>query len=282
MSNGLAISTVSAAFQQRLLEAVSPQVGDVKMRLGPPTAKLSSDGVALVNVHLFRVEPNSHNANTHLATRTSGGAAVAPAQLALNLHYVVSFYGNYEDHEPDRMLAAAMIALEAEPALSRRTVLAAIEASDMLEDSDLLDALARLRVTRQLNTLDDFSKIWSIFYQVPYAISLVYEVAHVVIEEDRPRAVPLPVAQPKIWAAPTPKLRLDSIAAHGPGGDQNGAEPRGLATWGAPIVLRGKGLGQSGLTVFIDDLPVAEAGVAPSQSSQWGAQITVKIGRAHV
>lgn len=182
MSNPLAISTVSAAFLRRILSAANAAVPNAKVRLGAPTAKLAEDAAPLVNLHLYRVEPNAAHANDHLPTRGATGQMRGPSKLALNLHYVMSFYGNHDAFEPDLMLGEVMLALEHEPLLSKTTIHNAIEDNDELEDSDLEAALARLRVTRQLMTIDDFSKIWSIFYQVPYALSLSYEVSHVVIE----------------------------------------------------------------------------------------------------
>ena len=190
MSNALALSTVSAAFLRRILSAANAAVPSAKVRLGAPTAKLADDAAALVNLHLYRVEPNTARANEHMPTRGGTGETRGPSKLALNLHYILSFYGDHDLLEPEQLLGAVMLALEHEPVLSRTTVANAIDDNDPLEDSDLDEALARLRVTRQLMTIDDFSKVWSIFYQVPYAVSLTYEVSHVVIETDDPAPVP--------------------------------------------------------------------------------------------
>lgn len=254
MSNALAVSSVSAAFLRRLLAAANGAVGTAKVRLGAPTAKLAEDAKPVVNLHLYRVEPNPTHSNTHLPHRDSSGRDRGPAQLAMNLHYVVSFYGDHKTFEPDQMLGAVMLALEAEPQLTRKTVKAAIDDADELEDSDLDDALAKLRVTRQLMTIDEFSKIWSIFYQVPYAISLVYEVSHVVIQTEEPARTPLPVAQPRLWLAPKSDLRLDG--ARGP----EGASP----VWGGVLEVKGQGLAKPGLTLEVDGVALADAGITQS------------------
>ncbi len=254
MSNTLAVSTVSAAFLRRLLAAANEAVGTATVRLGAPTAKLAEDAKPVVNLHLYRVEPNPAQANAHLPHRDSSGLDRGPAQLAMNLHYVVTFYGDHKAFEPDLMLSAVMLALEAEPELTKKTVKAAIEDADELEDSDLAEALAKLRVTRQLMALDEFSKIWSIFYQVPYAISLAYEVSHVVIQSEAPARTPLPVAKPGLWVAPMSNLRLDGARG------RDGASP----VWGGVLEVRGQGLAKPGLTLEVDGAALADAGITQS------------------
>ena len=69
MSNTLAISTVSAAFQRRVLAAAKEAVPNAEVRLGTPTTQLADDAKPLVNLHLYRVEPNVTQANEHLPTR---------------------------------------------------------------------------------------------------------------------------------------------------------------------------------------------------------------------
>lgn len=244
MSNALAISTVSAAFLRRVLSAANAAVPNAKVRLGTPTAKLADDAAALVNLHLYRVEPNTARANDHMPTRGATGETRGPSKLALNLHYILTFYGDHDLLEPDQLLGAVMLALEDEPALSRTTVANAIEDHEALEDSDLDEALARLRVTRQVMTIDDFSRVWSIFYQVPYAVSLAYEVSHVEIETDDVAPAPVPVVRPGHWVAPHSMLRLDRAGA-----TAAGAVP---PVWGGVMHVAGQGLGQPGLALEID------------------------------
>jgi hypothetical protein len=244
MSNTLAISAVSAAFLRRLLSAANAAVPSAKVRLGAPTAKLSEDAKPLVNLHLYRIEPNAAHANDHMPSRGGNGQSRGPSKLALNLHYVLSFYGDQDKFEPDLMLGEVLLDLEHQPALSKSTISDAIDDNDEIEDSDLAKALARLRVTRQLMTIDDFSKVWSIFYQVPYALSLTYEVNHVVIESTDVAPVPAPVAQAGLWVSPISALRLDSA----------GAEPGSPIppVWGGRLHVNGKGLARPGLELEVD------------------------------
>jgi hypothetical protein len=244
MSTSQAISAVSAAFLRRLLSAANAAVPNAKVRLGAPTAKLAEDAKPLVNLHLYRIEPNLARANDHLPHRGGSGQTRGPSQLALNLHYMVSFYGDHAAFEPDLIAGEVMLALEHEPELSKSTIEAAIGDNEEIEDSDLAAAVQRLRVTRHLMTLDDFSKVWSILYQVPYSLSLAYEVAHVVIETRDPAPMPVPVAQPGLWVSPVAGLRLDAAG----GAPESPAPP----VWGGVLHLRGAGLSRPGLELTVD------------------------------
>ncbi len=263
MSNTLAISSATAAFSRRIHGAAVAAVGNAKVRRGVPTAKLADDGKPVVNLHLYRVEPNAFNANAHLPSRGRAGPDRAPAQLALNLHYVLSFYGNHEDFEPERMLGEVMLALEAEPVLAVRVIRAAVADAADLAGSDLEDAPQRLRVTRSLHSVDEFSKIWSIFYQVPYALSLVYEVAHVVIENDIAPPAPLPVSRAANWVAPMSALRLDRA----------GGPARAPAVWGGRAEIMGQGLGAPDLTLTI-------GGAITAIETQSADRMTVQLSAA--
>jgi hypothetical protein len=259
MSNPLAISSVSAAFLRRILSAANAAVPNANVRLGAPTAKLAEDALPLVNLHLYRVEPNPAHANDHLPTRGAAGRMRGPSKLALNLHYMMSFYGDHDAFEPDLMLGEVMLALEHEPLLSKTTIRNAIDDNDELADSDLEAALARVRVTRQLMTIDDFSKVWSIFYQVPYALSLSYEVHHVVIESRDTPPVPAPVAQPGIWVSPISTLTLD-----GAGTAPGSTAP---AVWGGVLHVTGRGLGKPGLDLEVDGAALVMDGVGQGDTA---------------
>lgn len=272
MSTSQAISAVNAAFLRRLLSAANAAVPNAKVRLGPPTAKLAEDAKPLVNLHLYRIEPNAAHANDHLPSRNASGQGRGPSRLALNLHYMVSFYGDHTRFEPDLIAGEVLLALEHAPDLSKSTVAAAIEGNEEIGDSDLAEATARLRVSRQLMSLDDFSKVWSIFYQVPYTLSLAYEVAHVVIETQGPVPVPVPVAQPGLWVSPMASLRLDAA------GDAPGSlRP---PVWGGVLHLRGAGLARPGLGLSVDGTALAMAQVQATPETLAVPLTTATFGAA--
>ncbi|MES9901725.1 MAG: DUF4255 domain-containing protein [Sedimenticola sp.] len=245
MSDYRAISAVTATLRRAVQSACSAAVQNATVTLGAPSAKLAQEGKATVNLHLYRVQPNNQLTNSHLPTRRQGGDTLGPTTLALDLHYIFSFYGDAETFVPERMLGAVSLAMEQVPILGREAIKRAIEDNDELKTSDLAEAVSRVRFTRDMMTLDDFSKIWSVFYQVPYALSVAYVGSHVLLETAEPLPPPLPVAQGAVHVSSLLHQTL-TIA----GGDPQGKSP---ALWGSKLHILGNGIGRPGSTLVIGD-----------------------------
>ena len=253
MSNTLAISTVSSALRRSVFSAALEAVDDATVRLGTPTAKLAEENKSLVNIHLYRVETNTAVSNNHLPNRTGDGLTKARSSVALNLYYVISFYGDSEKFVPELMMSSVLLVLEDVPAISNTAIAAAIADGDILEGSNLASALSRVRLTREMMSIDEFSKIWSIFYQVPYALSVAYVASHVVLETEDQIITPLAVVRPEIWVAPTSNLRIDSVS-----GSRNRTTP---PIWTELAFIKGSGLRTAGLGMTIDGQTVDLDGV---------------------
>jgi hypothetical protein len=61
--------------------------------------------------------------------------------------------------------------------------------------------IERIKLTPLTLSLEDLSKLWSVFFQVPYALSIAYEASVVLIEPSTPLAVPT-VTDRNIGVAP--------------------------------------------------------------------------------
>ena len=118
MSNFRALAVVTATLEHVLQDAANQAVGQADVRVGAPTAKLAEDGSPLINLFLFRVLPNTQHRNDHFPSRDGGGKQRARARVHLDLHYVLSFYGDAAKFEPERLYGAAALALEHAPGLS--------------------------------------------------------------------------------------------------------------------------------------------------------------------
>jgi Pvc16 N-terminal domain len=256
MSDALAISVVTSAVSRRVFSAASAAVGDADVRLGPPTAKLAEDNESLVNIHLYRVEPNAAHANEHLPSRSGRAQDLGPAQLALDLHYIFSFYGDAKKFVPERMLANVMLALEKIPLLTKSAIDGAIANNTELTGADLGDAVSRVHLSRELMSIDDFSKIWSIFYQVPYTLSIAYRASHVIIQTEDVAKLAMPIARRDVWVAPFAGLRLDNISGT--------SGPTAQVIWGNDIRIMGTGFGQPGIGLTLDGVTFDLTDVAHS------------------
>lgn len=250
MSDHRAIAAVTATLKAIIQEAASGAVSQSEVRLGAPTVALADGATPTVNLFLFRTTPNAAMRNAHLPTRRSDGSARARAQTALDLHYILTFYGSAAKFEPERLLGAVSLALEERPVMtpamieSALAAAAALENLPLLELSDLPDALSRVRIAPATVTLEEFTKIWSIFFQVPYRISAAYVCSHVVVESDERFATALPVARADVLAGP-----ISGFALSWAGPDSGGPGP---VVAGGALHLAGKGLGRAGTTLAID------------------------------
>ena len=205
MSNFLAIATVTAALSQVLWEAVVPDVGGATVS----TVRPNADGTGLpttgVNVFLYQVTPNAAWHNADLPTRRGNGDLIQKPQAALDLHYLLTFYGDESLLEPQRVLGSVARTLHARPVLSRdliRRTIARAEFSPFLANSNLADAVELVKFTPIPLSLEDVSKLWSVFFQTTYSLSVAYQGTVVLIESDESTHSALPVRERNIYVIP--------------------------------------------------------------------------------
>ena len=196
MSNHLAIATVTAALGRIVHAAAeSSGVGSVGLDFGRPTVPGDGQTARKVQLYLYQISPNAALRNSDLPTRGPDGKLVDRPQAALDLHYLLAFYGSQQTLEPERMLGAVARNLHARPLLSRQAIQDAISSHPELSDSNLADAIERIRFTPAAMSLDELSKLWSVFFQTPHALSVVYHANVVLIEAEESGPSGLPVVQ---------------------------------------------------------------------------------------
>jgi hypothetical protein len=194
VSNHLAIATVTAALGQLVHTAAQSAVSGVALRFGRPTAQTSTE--KKVHIYLYQVSANAALRNSDLPTRNSEGTLTTRPQAALDLHYLLTFYGDDQALEPDRMLGAVVRNLHTRSVLSGAAIQNAIAShSAELGGSNLESAPERVKFTPMPLSLEEMSKLWSVFVQTPYALSVAYEGTVVLIEADESPAPVLPVLQ---------------------------------------------------------------------------------------
>jgi hypothetical protein len=219
MSNYLAIATVTAALQQVLQNPVAAAVSGANVGFYRPNATNTGNTGPLVNVYLFQVTPNAAYRNVDLPTRRSDGTPVRRPLTALDLHYLFTFHGSDEKLEPQRMLGAVASTLQAQPLLSVQNIQAAESHFTFLLGSGLENQLERIRFTPTALTLEEFSKLWSAFFQVEYSLSAVYQASVVLIEDDGTTPQEgLPVQSRNIYVSPFNQPTITQILSQmGPG-----------------------------------------------------------------
>ena len=157
--------------------------------------------------------------------------------MALNLHYLLTFFGDEAQLVPQRLLASAVRALHSQPLLSRqairRTITNAISADPdhFLAEADLADQPELVRFTPLQLDLEALSKLWSVFFQVPYHLSVAYEASVVLINPDETPGRPLPVRERRFFVVPIRRPTIVKIVRKD--------RPRDPVTAGAVIRILG-------------------------------------------
>lgn len=198
MSNFLAVATVTEALRSRVTDAVVASVPGVLVNVtaARPDAIKQDDGNGHVSVFLYRVSPNSSLRNVDLPTRRGSGSLIDRPRVALDLHYLVSFFGPAAEAVPERMLGAMVTRLHSRPVLDTALVEGVVASQPFLAGSDLADAFETVKLTQEPLSLEELSKIWSIFFQVPYCLSVAYRASALLLEEEISTQPALPVRGP--------------------------------------------------------------------------------------
>lgn len=216
MSNHLAIATVTATLQAVVQAAATASgVGLPRVTHLRPDAPggLPAPGV---NIYLYRASPNPQWRNADLPTRRGATVRHRP-QIGLDLHYLLSFFGDDTELEPQRLLGAVSQALHASPALPRDTMRAIADPLSLshvpfLLGSDLADQNELVRITPTELNLEELSKLWSVFFQTHYVLSAAYTATVVLIETATPKAVPAPpVATANVIVRPQSDPWIDDV-----------------------------------------------------------------------
>lgn len=210
MSNYKAISVVTAALRNRL----SALCGGVLSGATVSTLRPDVSGAGLptlgANIFLYQVTPNAALRNQDLPTRRADGSVIKHPVAALDLHFLLSFYGNDANFETQLLLGLVVGNLHAEPSLSRDEIEQVFSASALglasaggsstqgdqtiteiagpnpqalLDPSGLADAIDLVRFTPTNLSLEELSKLWSVCLDTPYVLSVTYQAGPVLIED---------------------------------------------------------------------------------------------------
>jgi Pvc16 N-terminal domain len=195
MSNSLAIAAITSAIRNlldskinaSLLDDPSTDVGLAGTSVStksPDKARTGSGNQ--VNVFLCQTMPNAAWRNMDLPQQSKPNEVGRPP-LALNLMYLISAFGNADDEQlSQRLLGRSMSVLH------DHAVLSGTELKAALAGSDVGDQIERIRITPQLLSIEEISKLWAAF-QTPYRVSAAYQVSVVLIDSNVPTKAALPV-----------------------------------------------------------------------------------------
>lgn len=255
MSNYLAIATVTEAVRQMLERAIKPDFTEALNEATATAVRPNSGAAGLpklgVNLCLYQVSHNAAFRNADLPTRRSDGTVQQTPRAALDLHYLFSFYGEESKLEPQQVMGSVIRTFHASPLLLQKQITHIIETSDHLKKSDLDSEIERIKLTPLPLTIEELSKIWSVFFQNSFTLSMAYTVSVVFIEGRESPSSSLPVKARNVYALPVSLPVIDGISSQNGTDDPLVPNQRFLA--GERLVLTGGQLRGDKTAVRIDE-----------------------------
>jgi len=262
MSNFLAIATVTAALSQVLRDGIQSDVAGADVTTLDPSASGGAVPATRLNLFLYQVTPNAAFRNADLPTRRSDGQLVQRPQVALDLHYLLTFYGDEVQLEPQRLLGSAVRTLHERPLLTRQKIQQTIVQplfNAFLGNSNLADGVELVKFTPTSLSLEELSKLWSVFFQIPYRLSVAYQGTVVLIESEEVPQIALPVLERNVYVMPFRQPVIEQVTS------QAGASQPIIA--GSTLLILGQRLRGNVTRVRIGGEEVTPPGVSDTQIS---------------
>lgn len=203
MSSSLALAGVTAMLMDRLNDGLLNNNfnGPVDVSAKPPDKVIQGNGNenAQLNIFLYQVTPNIGWRNNDLPSRNIRGQRITNPPLAMDLHYLISAYGE-EDAETDLLIGSAVHLLHEMPVFSREEIRNSLSETGLpshlqgigMDDSGLADQMELIKITPEYLNTEEMSKLWSAI-QTNYRPSVAYIVTVVLIQAEEPTRSPLPV-----------------------------------------------------------------------------------------
>ena len=190
MSNALAIATVTATLKEVLQESATYIVNGAEVTTFRPQQMENQNGnnnSARINIYLYQIVPNTALRTADLPTRRNDGTLIQLPQSAWDLHYLFSFYGEESTLEAQRLLGSTVDVLHSQPFLSRNKIRSIINNNangnnPFLTNSNLHEQVESIKFVPLILNLEELSKVWSVFFQTTYSLSVAYQASVVLIE----------------------------------------------------------------------------------------------------
>jgi hypothetical protein len=249
MTTPHAIAAVTAVLRRGITAyltaaGVTSSVGGVSVTALPPDRLVTGQQEKnQVNLFMHRVSHNPGWVNRGVPPRDGSGARVAAPPLALDLHYVLSAYGQ-DLFTAEILLGHALMALHQEPVLGPDRIRAALVPSPPdpsvpagVAASRLADQVERIRLSPVSPGGEEVARLWSAF-SGPYRPSAFFDASVVLIDDDRAFRAAFPVREVTAGSTGIDGPRVDGVSALGPAGTPVTATAT-LAITGARLAAEG-------------------------------------------
>jgi hypothetical protein len=231
VSTALAIASVTAVLRDLLNNGmidqnISGTVGSEVLVTALPPDRILKEGVAetsQLNLFLYQVTPNAGWRNVGLPSRNGRGDRLTNPPLALDLHYLLSAYGE-KDFHAEILLGYAMQLFHETPVLTRDAIRLALAPPTTVEgttvlptalrtlfESELAEQVEQVKISPVSMSTEEISRLWSAF-QTRYRPTAAYQASVVLIESRSGAArTSLPVLSRNILAVPFHQPSIESF-----------------------------------------------------------------------
>jgi hypothetical protein len=216
MSNYLAVAAVTSTLSQWLSEKATGVLNGAKTTIGRPKDDLKLG----INIFLYQVMHNPDHRNDDLPTRRAGDTTLSERPKAvLDLYYLFTFYGSEQDLEPQILLGSMISVLHAQPVITQDMLRREIQRRI---DDDVDDILAKYEVSGQIQSIsftplsyntEEFSKLWSVLFGIPYTLSVAYKASVVFVEAEVTPQRALPVQGRDVYVLPFHRPVIDKVSS---------------------------------------------------------------------
>ena len=204
MSNALAIATVMGTLNMRVQTLLNGAgLTGLAVTNGHPRPSPDSG----VYLSLYQLVPHSGMRNMDLPTRGGGGDLRTRPVLPVSLRILLSFVGNEETLEAERLAGLVVSDLHARPALGPDEInafLGTLADSHPLLPSNLAQQQERVKLSPLTLDSEELSRIWGLFGQNVFALSMAWEATTVLLDGSMPPAPGLPVTDVGLAVVPAP------------------------------------------------------------------------------
>ena len=288
MSNHLAIATVTATIQRIVQAAVQEDIDGTVVTTARPDNQDGGATQPRVNIYMYQATPNPAWRNSDLRIRRPKGELIKQAQAGLNLYYLMTFYGNDSELEPQRLLGSTLRTLVDQPILTPEMIQETVNSSrysSYLRNSNLAEQVERVTITPTKMNTEELSKIWSVFFQTPYILSFAWQGSAVLIEGAKSGKRLLPVRAREFYSQPNQPM-ISQLILEDNANNRNLPDSNFEAD--SNIIIRGQNLNSELTDEQLAQLeqelnsPIAEVRENASKKPLSRIQPGIKIGEAKI
>ncbi len=193
MSDYRIVAAVTHTLSNIVQQAIQQAVPEAKVRVGPPRPSAPGSGPE-VSLYLYQISPNAALRNSDLPMRSAQGAIIRQPLVAVELHYLLSFFGE-QDFASELMAGKVLNLFHVFPGIRAEEILRVADSNSFQNGSNgvkLGPEFETIEVTPEYLSIEELSKLWTVFFQMAHRLSLQYVATPVLVDADiSPLQVPL-------------------------------------------------------------------------------------------